>query len=147
MYPCLLLKVLACSEKRLLCCLCSCTLCEGIHAQVTSQRGSGAPGKREASHWWRYPLVRHSGGGNRIPVVLHTGEGYRNFSGILRTGEDNRKKNLLGLDPRMAQWLATLLRRLSMAKEMKITSFMEVNLMRRIIVISMSCTVSQLFSR
>ena len=66
MYPCLLLKVLAqydlqlcaCSKKRLLCCLCSCTLCEGIHAQVTSQRGSGAPGKREASHWWRYPLVR-----------------------------------------------------------------------------------------
>ena len=31
--------------------LCSCTPCEGIHAEVTSQRGSGAPGKaRCASH-------------------------------------------------------------------------------------------------
>ena len=76
----------------------------------------------------------HSGGGNRIPGVLHTGEGYRSFSGILRTGGDKRKKNLPGLDPRIVQWLATLLPRLSMAKEMKITSFMEVNLMRR------SCT-------
>ena len=50
-------------------CLCSCTLCEGIHAQVTFQRGSGAPGK--------------------IPGVLHTGEGCRSFSGILRAGEEN----------------------------------------------------------
>ena len=61
-------------------CLCSCTPCEGIHAQVTSQRGSGAPGK--------------------IPGVLHTGEGDRSFSGILRTGEENRKNWLPGLDPR-----------------------------------------------
>ena len=63
-------------------CLCSWTLCEGIHAQA--QRGSGAPAK--------------------IPGVLHTGEGYRSFSGILRTGEENRKKQLPGLDPRTAQW-------------------------------------------
>ena len=32
-------------KKRLLRCLCSCMLCEGMHAQVTSQRDSGAPGK------------------------------------------------------------------------------------------------------
>ena len=49
MYPCLLLKVLAeydlqlcaCRKKRLLCGLCSCTLCEWIHAQVTSHGGGG----------------------------------------------------------------------------------------------------------
>ena len=48
--PCLLLAVLAeydlqlCAygKKRLLCCLCSCTLCEGMHAQVTSQGGGRA---------------------------------------------------------------------------------------------------------
>ena len=50
--------------------LCSCTPCEGIHAQVTSQRGSGAPG---------------------IPGVLHTSEGDRSLSGTLHTGEDTRK--------------------------------------------------------
>ena len=81
----------------------------------------------------------HTGGGTRwvrsilveatlIPGVLHTGEGDRSFSGTLRTGEENRKKNLPGLDPRIARWLATLLRRLSMEKEMMSTSFMEVNL-------------------
>ena len=132
MYPCLLLAVLAeydlqlCAygKKRLRCCLCSGALCEGIHAQDTSQSGSGAPGKREASHWCMEAPVGtlHSGGGNRIRGVLHTGEGYRGFSGTLRSGGDNRKKNLPGLDPRIAQWLATLLRRLSMAKEMIITS-------------------------
>ena len=55
MYPCLLLKVLAkyylqlcaCSEKRLLCCLCSCTPSEEIPAQVTSQGGGGG---REAAY-------------------------------------------------------------------------------------------------
>ena len=68
-------------------CLCSCTPCEGIHAQVTSQRGSGASGK---------------------PGVLHTGEGDRSLSGILRTGEDTRKRILPGLDPWIVQWLASL---------------------------------------
>ena len=69
----------------------------------------------------------HTGGGNLIPGVLHTGEGDRSFSGILRTGEENRKKNLPGLDPRIAQWLATLFRLLRMEKEMMIPSFTEVN--------------------
>ena len=37
--------------KETLACLCACTPCEGSHAQVTSQRGSGAPGNtRCASH-------------------------------------------------------------------------------------------------
>eukprot|EP00439_Symbiodinium_sp_Y106_P060658 s1826_g9.t1 len=53
-------------------------------------------------------------------------EGYRSFSGTLRTGEANRKKQLPGLDPRTAHWLATLLRRSSMAKEKTITSNKEV---------------------
>ena len=70
----------------------------------------------------------HIGGGNLIPGVLHTGEIDRSFSSTLRTGEENRKKNLPGLDPRIARWLATLLCRLSVGKEMMITSFMEVNL-------------------
>ena len=62
----------------------------------------------------------------KFPGVLHTGEGYRSFSGTLRTGEANRKKQLPGLDPRTAHWLATLLRRSSMAKEKTITSNKEV---------------------
>ena len=70
----------------------------------------------------------HTGGGNLIPGVLHTGEGDRSFSGTLRTGEENRKKNLPGLDPKIARWLPTLLRRLIMEKAMMRTSFMEVNL-------------------
>ena len=70
----------------------------------------------------------HTGGGNLIPGVLHTGEGDRSFSGTLRTGEENRKKNLPGLDPKKARWLPTLLRRLIMEKAMMRTSFMEVNL-------------------
>ena len=104
-------------------CLCSCTPSEGIHAQVTSQRGSGAPGKTA-----NFTLVEvsvgtlHTGGGNLIPGRLHTGEGDRNFSGTLRTGEENRKKNLPGRDPRIVRWLATLLRRLIMEKEMTSTS-------------------------
>ena len=88
-------------------CLCSCTPCEGIHAQVTSQRGSGAPGK---------------------PGVLHTGEGDRSLSGILRTGEDTRKRILPGLDPWIVQWLASLQRLLSLVKEKTITFFTAVNL-------------------
>ena len=87
------------------------------------------PGKREATDWWRYPWVRSILlEATLIPGVLHTGEGDRSFSGTLRTGEENRKKNLPGLDPRIARWLATLLRRLIMEKEMMSTSFMEVNL-------------------
>ena len=109
--------------------------CEGIHAQVTSQRGSGAPGKQEASHWWRYPLVRSilveaTGSPVCFTQVKVTGASPVYFALVEISG----KKNLPGLDPRIVQWLATLLPRLSMAKEMKITSFMEVNLMRR------SCT-------
>ena len=104
-------------------CLCSCTPSEGIHAQVTSQRGNGAPRKTGSFTLVEVPV----GGGNLIPGVLHTGEGERSFSGTLRTGEENRKKNLPGLDPRRARWLATLLRRLIMEKEMMSTSFMEVN--------------------
>ena len=88
-------------------CLCSCTLCEGIHAQVTSQRGSRAPGKTG---------------------VLHTGEGDRSLSGTLHTGEDTRKRILPGLDPWIAQWLASLRRLLSLVKEKMITFFMAVNL-------------------
>ena len=42
----------------------------------------------------------HTGGGNLIPGVLHTGEGDRSFSGTLRTGEENRKKTLPGLGPK-----------------------------------------------
>ena len=110
-------------------CLCSCTPSEGIHAQVTSQRGSGAPGKTGSFTLAEVPVgTLHTGGGNLIPGVLHTGDGDRSFSGTLRTGEENRKKNLPGLDPRIARWLATLLRRLIMEKEMMSTSFMEVNL-------------------
>ena len=107
-------------------CLCSCTPCEGIHAQVTSQRGSGAPGKTG---------------------VLHTGEGDRSLSGTLHAGEDTRKRILPGLDPWIAQWLASLRRLLSLVKEKMITFFTAVNLTRRIIVISMNYTVSQPSSR
>ena len=82
----------------------------------------------------------------RIPGVLHSGEGDQSLSGTLPTGEDNRKSNLR-LDPWTAQWLATLLYRVSMAKEMMITSFKAMNYMRRIIDISIHCTVSQLSSR
>ena len=70
-------------------CLCSCTPCEGIHAQVTSQRGSGAPGKTG---------------------VLHTGEGDRSLSGTLHAGEDTRKRILSGarsVDSAMASQSAT----------------------------------------
>ena len=116
MYPCLLLKVLAEFDLQLCTCsespagLCSCTLSAGIHAQVTSQRGSETPRK----------------------------------NGKLRSGEDNRI--LPGLDPWTAQWLAALLCRLSVAKQMMTTSFMEMNHMRRITDISMSYTVSRLAS-
>ena len=111
MYPCLLLKVRAeydlqlraCSEKRLLRCLCSCTLCEGIHAQVTSQRGSGAPGKREASHWWRYPLVEATGYPVCFTQVKVTGVSSLHFAQV------KMKRDLPGLDPRITQWPATLL--------------------------------------
>ena len=41
-----------------------------------------------------------SGAPGKIPGVLHTGEGDRSFSGILRTGEENRENWLPGLDPR-----------------------------------------------
>ena len=104
MYPCLLLKALAgydlqlcaCS-KRDSCILCSCRPSEGIHAQVTSQRGSGAPGKTGSFTLAEVPVgTLHTGGGNLIPGVLHTGEGDRSFPGTLRTGEEKRKKNLPG---------------------------------------------------
>ena len=63
-------------------CLCSCTPSEGIHAQVTSQRGSGAPGKTGSFTLVEVPVgTLHTGGGNLIPGVLHTGEGDRSFSG------------------------------------------------------------------
>ena len=42
--------------------------------------------------------------------MLHTGEGDRSLSGILRTGEDTRKRILPGLDPWIVQWLASLQR-------------------------------------
>ena len=131
MYPCLLLKVRS-TAVRLWECVCVPVRGpgEGIHAQVTSQSGSRAPGKTRSFTLAEVPVgTLHTGGGNLIPGVLHTGEGDRSFSGTLRTGEENRKKNLPGLDPRIARWLATLLRRLSMEKEMMITSFVEVNLM------------------
>ena len=49
-YPCLLLKALAEYDLQLLRRLCCSTLREGIHAQVTSQRGSGAPGEKGKLH-------------------------------------------------------------------------------------------------
>ena len=59
-------------------CLCSCTPSEGIHAQVTSQRGSGAPGKTGSFTLVEVPVgTLHSGGGNLVPSVLHTGESDR----------------------------------------------------------------------
>ena len=85
MYPCLLLKLLAeydlqlcASKKETPVCLCSCTSSEGIHAQVTSQRGSGAPGKTGSFTLVEVPVgTLHTGGGSLIPGVLHTGEGDR----------------------------------------------------------------------
>ena len=43
--------------------------------------------------------------------------------GILRTGEDTRKRILPGLDPWIVQWLASLQRLLSLVKEKTITFF------------------------
>ena len=65
----------------------------------------------------------HSGGGKRIPGEFRIGESYRSFSGIFRTGI--QKKNLPGLDPSIAQWLATLFHHLSITKEIMIASFMK----------------------
>ena len=46
-----------------------------------------------------------------IPGVLHTCEGDRSISsGILRISEENRRKQIPGLVPRTAQWLAYLQR-------------------------------------
>ena len=110
-------------------CLCSGTPSEGIHAQVTSQRGSGAPGKTGSFTLVEVPVgTLHTGGGNLIPGVLHTGEGDRSFSGTLRTGEEEPEEESPGARSKVARWLATLLRRLIMEKEMMSTSFMEVNL-------------------
>ena len=65
-------------------CLCSCTPSDGIHAQVTF-------GKTGSFTLVEVPVgTLHTGGGNLIPGVLHTGEGDRSFSSILRTGEENR---------------------------------------------------------
>ena len=91
----------ACSKKRLLCCLCSCTLCEEIHAQVTSQRGSGAPGKREASHRWRYPLVRSiqveaTGSPVCFTQVKATGASPVYFALVKRTGRRNSRGSIQG---------------------------------------------------
>ena len=101
MYPCLLLKVRS-TAVRLWECVCVPVRGpgEGIHAQVTSQSGSRAPGKTRSFTLVEVPVgTLHTGGGNLIPGVLHTGEGDRSFSGTLRSGEDNQKKNSSGLDP------------------------------------------------
>ena len=71
-----------------------------LHLNVVAE----LPGKRGSFTLVEVPVgTLHTGRGNLIPGVLHAGEGDRSFSGTLRTGEENRKKNLPGLDPRIAR--------------------------------------------
>ena len=135
MYPCRLLKVLAdydlqlcaCSKKRLLCACVPVRLARGstprLHLNVVAE----LPGKSPVC----FTQVKVTGA----------------FSGILRTGEENRKNWLRGSIQEQTQWLATLLCLSSMAKEKMTTSNKEVNHTRRIIVISKNYTVSQHSSR
>ena len=106
MYPYLLqlLKVLAEYDLQ----LDSCVACvpahtPRLHLDVARKKGS-------------FTLVEvpvgtlHKGLGNRIPAVLHSGEGDRILSRTLHSGEDIRKRHLPGA---RAQWLATLLYRMN----------------------------------
>ena len=110
MYPCLLLKVLLAEYDLQLCTRSKKKL---LRTCVLARLARGYTPRLHLNVVAELP---------RIPGVLHSGEGDQSLSGTLPTGEDNRKSNLR-LDPWTAQWLATLLYRVSMAKEMMITSF------------------------
>ena len=78
MYPCLLLKVLAEYDLQ----LCAC-----------SKRDSCVPVPVRLARGYtpRLHLNVVAEPPGKSPGVLHTGEGDRSFSGILRTDEENRK--------------------------------------------------------
>ena len=81
-----------------------------------------------------------------IPGVLHVCK-VAGVLGVPHVGEDNGGENP-GLDSSTEPWLATLLRRMSMAKEMMIiTSFRIMNFLRQIRNICKSCSDFQHFSR